>query len=171
MLKAFESQLKSQFCFWRALTIANNYIFITRIWIICRWLWLSNYIIAYDADCVPCARFKHIVNLLDVSQIIDFISLKEADKSGLLDQIPQSIRFKSFHLLGLNGDISSGPDALVDLIAILPLGHGISKLLLSVPIGRQMIRHLYLIFSRLHDKGSCHFEAKRTRNSPTKLQR
>ena len=132
---------------------------------------MSNYIIAYDADCVPCARFKHIVDLLDVYQIIDFISLTEADKSGLLDQIPQSIRFKSFHLLSPNGDIRSGSEALIDLIAILPFGHGISKLIMSVPKGRQMIRYLYLIFSRLHDKGSCHFETKRTRDSPTKFQR
>jgi hypothetical protein len=76
-------------------------------------LWLSNYIIAYDADCVPYSRFKHIVDLLDIYEIIDFISLKEADKSGLLDQVPQSIRFKSFHLLNPSGDIKSGPDALL----------------------------------------------------------
>lgn len=76
-------------------------------------MWLSNYIIAYDADCVPCSTFKHIVDLLDIYEIIDFISLKEADKSGLLDQVPQSIRFKSFHLLNPSGDIKSGPDALL----------------------------------------------------------
>jgi len=76
-------------------------------------LWLSNYIIAYDADCVPCSTFKHIVDLLDIYEIIDFISLKEADKSGLLDQVPQSIRFTSLHLLNPSGDIKSGPDALL----------------------------------------------------------
>jgi len=76
-------------------------------------LWLSNYIIAYYADCVPYSRFKHIVDLLDIYKIIDFISLKEADKSGLLDQVLQSIRFKSFHLLNPSGDIKSGPDALL----------------------------------------------------------
>ena len=132
---------------------------------------MSNYIIAYDAECLPCARFKHIVDLLDIYQIIDFISLTEADKSRLLDQIPQSIRFKSFHLLSPNGDIRSGSEALFDLIAILPLGHGISKLIMSAPKGRQMIKYLYLRFSRLHDKGSCHVETKHTRNSQRKLQR
>jgi predicted DCC family thiol-disulfide oxidoreductase YuxK len=76
-------------------------------------LWLSNYIIAYDVECIPSSRFKHIVDLLDIYEIIDFISLKEADKSGLLDQVPQSIRFKSFHLLNPSGDIKSGPDALL----------------------------------------------------------
>jgi hypothetical protein len=115
---------------------------------------------------VPCSRFKHIVDLLDVYQIIDFISLKEADKSGLLNQVPQSIGFKSFHLLNPSGDMKSGPDALINLIAILPFGYGISKLIMSVPTGQQMLEYLYLKFSRLHDKGSCHFETKHTRNSP-----
>ena len=76
-------------------------------------MWLSNYIIAYDVDCIPCSSFKHIVDLLDIYEIIDFISLKEADKSELLDQVPQSIRFKSFHLLNPSGDIKSGPDGLL----------------------------------------------------------
>ncbi len=50
--------------------------------------------------------------------MIHFVSLTEADKSGLLDQIPQSIRFKSFHLISPSGDIQSGAEALIDLITL-----------------------------------------------------
>lgn len=94
--------------------------------------------------------------------MIHFVSLTEADKSGLLDQIPQSIRFKSFHLISPSGDIQSGAEALIDLITLLPLGHSISKLIILLPSGIQMTKFFYKIFSRSHDKDSCHFRGKDT---------
>lgn len=114
--------------------------------------------VAYDANCTPCRKFKCIIDILDIYQNIDFISLTKADKIGLLDQIPKSIRFKSFHLLSPNGKVSSGPEALLDLVRILPLGNSISKFIILTPVGIQITKVIYLMFSKLHDKGSCRFE-------------
>ena len=132
---------------------------------------MSNYVLVYDANCAPCRRFKHIVDNLDVYQSIHFISLIKADEQGLLERIPQSIRFKSFHLLSPNGDILSGPEALLELIRVLPLGHVISKFILLVPGGRQLTKALYFMCSRLHDKGSCHIENNHRSSDSTKLGR
>jgi len=68
-------------------------------------------ILAYDADCGPCTKFKRIVDILDKCERIDFISLTKADQEGLLDKIPVHQRFKSFHLIFPQGETKSGSDA------------------------------------------------------------
>src|ERR1051326_2502399 len=63
----------------------------------------SKYILAYDADCGPCTRFMHVVDLLDKREKIDFIPLTIADQQGLLDRISAPLRYKSFHLIFVLG--------------------------------------------------------------------
>src|SRR5262245_47935908 len=94
---------------------------------------ISNYIIAYDADCGLCIRFAHVVDFLDIYEIIDFISLTRADQQGLLDKISVPMRYKSFHLIFPDGETKSGSDALLELIVILPGGKIISPLINYIP--------------------------------------
>ena len=82
----------------------------------------SKYILAYDANCGPCTKFKCIVDILDKYERIDFISLIKADQEGLLDKVPVHQRYKSFHLIFTKGDTKSGSEALLELIVILPGG-------------------------------------------------
>jgi predicted DCC family thiol-disulfide oxidoreductase YuxK len=114
-----------------------------------------NHILAYDVDCGPCTKFKRIVDLLDARHRIDFLSLHKADKLGLLNGIPHLMRYTSFHLICPNGEILSGADGLVRLVAILPLGNQISKLIALIPKGEWMIGFLYKTFSRLHNSSTC----------------
>jgi predicted DCC family thiol-disulfide oxidoreductase YuxK len=116
---------------------------------------LANHILAYDVDCGPCTRFKRIVELLDARHRIDFLSLHKADKLGLLKGIPHPMRYTSFHLICPDGEIFSGADGLVRLVAILPLGNQISKLIALTPGGEWMIKLLYKTFSRLHNSPTC----------------
>jgi predicted DCC family thiol-disulfide oxidoreductase YuxK len=116
---------------------------------------LANHILAYDVDCGPCTRFKRIVELLDARHRIDFLSLHKADKLGLLKGIPHPMRYTSFHLICPDGEILSGADGLVRLVAILPLGNQISKLIVLTPGGEWMIKLLYKTFSRLHNSATC----------------
>ena len=89
----------------------------------------SKYILAYDADCGPCTKFRRIVDILDKYERIDFISLTKADQEGLLDEIPVHKRYLSFHLICPKGDAKSGSEALLELIAILPGGKIISPII------------------------------------------
>lgn len=116
---------------------------------------MANHILAYDVDCGPCTRFKRIVELLDARHRIDFLSLHKADKLGLLKGIPHPMRYTSFHLICPDGEILSGADGLVRLVAILPLGNQISKLIALTPGGEWMIKLLYKTFSRLHNSPTC----------------
>ena len=115
----------------------------------------SKYILAYDAYCGPCRRFRRAVDILDKHEKIDFISLTNADQAGLLDKIYAPLRYKSFHLIFPDGEITSGSDALLKLIGILPGGKIISQLIDCLPGGKQSIRFIYATISRLHDVTLC----------------
>ena len=115
----------------------------------------SKYILAYDANCGSCTKFKRIVDILDKYERIDFISLTKADEEGLLDKIPVHQRYKSFHLIFPKGDAKSGSEALLELIAILPGGKIISPIINYFPGGKKAVQFIYKRFSRLHDRGSC----------------
>jgi predicted DCC family thiol-disulfide oxidoreductase YuxK len=114
-----------------------------------------RYILAYEVDCGPCTRFARVVVFLDKYEKIDFISLTRADQQGLLDKISAPLRYKTFHLIFPDGQAKSGSEALLDLIAILPLGRMISPIINYFPGGKQIMRFIYNRFSRLHNTGSC----------------
>jgi len=86
---------------------------------------------------------------------LEFLSLTEADEIGLLNRVPQSMRYNSFHLISPNLDIQSGAESLLDLIGLFPLGHHISKLIALAPGGKRLMTCVYSIFSKLHDSDSC----------------
>ena len=116
---------------------------------------LNGYVVAYDVDCGPCTQFKRLVDLLDGYDRISFVSLKYADDQGLLDKIPESIRFDSFHLIFPDGEAKSGAEALPDLISLFPLGRPISKFIVLLPGGKRVIRFLYYRFAKLRKYSSC----------------
>jgi predicted DCC family thiol-disulfide oxidoreductase YuxK len=115
----------------------------------------SRYILAYDADCGPCTRFRRIVDILDKYEKIDFISLTKADQEGLLDKIPIHQRYTSFHLIFPKNETKSGSEAVLELISILPAGKIISPIINKLPGAKKTVRLIYKTFSRLHDRGSC----------------
>ncbi|MFY9799346.1 MAG: DCC1-like thiol-disulfide oxidoreductase family protein [Candidatus Nitrosopolaris sp.] len=109
----------------------------------------SKYILAYDANCGPCTKFRRMVEILDKYERIDFISLTKVDQEGLLDEIPVHKRYKSFHLIFPKGETKSGSDALLELIVILPGGRIISPIINYFPGGKKAARFIYKRFSRL----------------------
>jgi predicted DCC family thiol-disulfide oxidoreductase YuxK len=115
----------------------------------------SKYILAYDANCGPCTKFKRIVDILDKYEKIDFIPVTKADQEGLLDKVPVRQRYKSFHLIFPTGEAKSGSEAVLELIVILPGGKIISPIINNFPGGKKAVRFIYNRFSRLHDEGSC----------------
>jgi predicted DCC family thiol-disulfide oxidoreductase YuxK len=125
----------------------------------------SKYILAYDADCGPCTRFRNLVDILDKYENIDFMPLTEADQKGLLDVIPAPLRYESFHLIFPNGEAKSGSEALLELIVILPGGKMISSTINYLPGGKHIVRSMYQRFSRLHDTGSCRINNNNNNNN------
>ncbi len=115
---------------------------------------------AYDADCGPCTTFKRVVDFLDRYDKIDFVSFIDANNSGILDEIPFSIRFSSFHLIFPTGKIMSGSDALLDLIKIFPLGFIVSKSIEFIPGGKNIVKFVYHKFSLLRNRSSCNINKK-----------
>jgi predicted DCC family thiol-disulfide oxidoreductase YuxK len=105
-----------------------------------------------------------VVDILDRHEKIDFVSLTRADQLGLLDKIPTLLRYKSFHLISANGEVKSGGEALLEVIAMLPGGKVISPIINYFPVGKQIMGLIYERFSRLHDRGSCSTNDNITKN-------
>jgi len=120
---------------------------------------MKRYILAYDADCGPCTRFKRVIGFLDSYQRINPLPLVKADSEGILDRVPVSRRHRSFHLVGPDGTVLSGAAAIPALVGLLPAGGLPSRLMVSAPGGPRVVRFVYQAFSRLHDSGSCTFRA------------
>jgi predicted DCC family thiol-disulfide oxidoreductase YuxK len=115
-----------------------------------------TYLLAYDADCGPCARFRSIVELLDSEGAIEFVPLREADSSGRLDSIDQAARYRSFHLVSSDGSAWSGAEALAPLSTVLhPGGRLVSRVISGLPAARRAVSFGYSTLARLHEKGSC----------------
>jgi predicted DCC family thiol-disulfide oxidoreductase YuxK len=112
-------------------------------------------ILAYDADCGPCATFKAVIKLLDVRGKLTFIPLVEAEEQGLLSGIQPDVRHQSFHLIAGHDDILSGAAALPRLAGILSNGRPIELVVTSFPGVFLFVSFVYRVFSRSHDSGSC----------------
>jgi predicted DCC family thiol-disulfide oxidoreductase YuxK len=116
----------------------------------------SGYILAYDAGCGPCSRFKAVVDFLDAKGLIEFVTLEHAEKAGTLEDIDPSLRYRSFHLMAPGRGPLSGADALLPLVKLLlPGGRVISKAIEVIPGSRRSISFGYSALSRLHDAGAC----------------
>jgi len=111
--------------------------------------------LVYDADCGPCRFFRDADGVLDVRHRMTFLPLDRADETGLLDEMPVELRFKSFHLLLPSREALSGAEALPELIRLFPGGTVASKLMTGAPGGRWALTSVYSVLSRLHEVGSC----------------
>ena len=111
-------------------------------------------ILVYDADCGPCTDFRRLVSFFDIRKRMSYVGLVEADREGLLRSIPAAERFRSFHLIGPNGDVESGTEALPTLLGLLPGGTVSSRLSLNPPVAAAIVG-LYSTLSRLHGTAGC----------------
>ena len=118
-------------------------------------------ILAFDSDCGPCKRFSRIVDFLDRHERIDFMPLAIADNKGLLDKIPEHLRYKSFHLILPDGEVKSATEGVLQLIAILPMGSIISPIVNHFPGGKRLVRFIYNQAAKLRKNGSCSIDGNR----------
>lgn len=118
---------------------------------------MRRYLLAYDADCGPCTRFKRYVEFLDSYGKLDFTPLIEADEKGFLDRVPTALRHRAFHLISPSGEVLSGAKALPTLVNLLPTGTLLSKVMTMVPGGFRATAFVYGVAARLHDTGSCRY--------------
>ena len=128
-----------------------------------------EYLVAHDADCGPCARFRQAISFFDGYHRIEFLSLVEADNRGLLEDIAPSRRYRSMHLISPQGEVWSGADALPILIHLLPTGSVLSRIMTSVPGAMPIAVFVYSTFARLHDVGSCRYTSAASRGSLASL--
>ena len=113
------------------------------------------YTLAYDQDCGPCSAFRRAVGFLDPGHRMRFVSLTDAERSGLLDGIPLARRRASFHVVSDRGACASGADALPVLASQLPGGPLTSRAMRSSSAVFGVAAFAYRSLSRLHAAESC----------------
>lgn len=110
--------------------------------------------LAYDASCGPCTTFKGVVDFLDALGRIEFLSLQEAEGSGLMNEIEPSSRYASFHLFSPASagrrKALSGPDALLPLARALCPSRTVATAIERAPGGSRLLGSAYSVLSRLH---------------------
>src|SRR5579875_138134 len=99
----------------------------------------ERYHLVYDADCTLCSRFKRVVDFLDKYEKLDYVSLREAEACGLLDSIPNGRRHSSFHLVSPKGKVTSGSQAIPELVRLLPSGTIVSFLISHFPKAERIL--------------------------------
>jgi len=115
----------------------------------------STYVLAYDSDCGPCRSLKRLVSFLDPGGSIEYVSLREADREGLLDPVPHRSRYASAHLILPGGGVLSGARAMPKILELLPGGFLTSRVAGGWGPGRRLTRFVYVAASRLHGADDC----------------
>jgi len=123
---------------------------------------LGMAVLAYDADCGPCSRFRSLVEFLDARGVIRYTTLGAADHLGSLNDIPPEARYGSFQLILADGHVVGGGDAIPSLVELLPFGKKTAKLLTTLPGGTWLVKIVYSSLSRLHETGYCRKEPNAT---------
>jgi predicted DCC family thiol-disulfide oxidoreductase YuxK len=116
---------------------------------------VSKHVLAYDSDCGPCTKFMHLVDSLDRSDRIEFISITNAIREHLLDELPRDAAYRSFHLILPDGAVKSGSEGLLELIGILPGGRISNQIIRYMPGAKGLVRLIYTKLSTLHNNSSC----------------
>ena len=111
-------------------------------------------VLAYDASCGPCSKFRAVVGFFDVRSRIAFLDIGDADRAGLLNSVPQAHRYASFHIVTPQGTMAgavgvvSGQGAILSLVGALSAPA--AKVVGRVSALEAAIRFGYSTLSRLH---------------------
>jgi predicted DCC family thiol-disulfide oxidoreductase YuxK/chromate transport protein ChrA len=123
--------------------------------VVLRVIGMPRTLLAYDAHCEPCTRFRNLVHFIDSKGEIEFISLVDAEDAGLLEKVPKAERHTSFHLILPDGRLLTGAEAVPTLLELLPGGKMLSRVITSAPGGPLVISTVYDGFARGHDGSAC----------------
>ncbi len=110
--------------------------------------------LAYDDVCNNCVRFKRMVEAVDRGRMMRYVSLRDAEGRGLLDSVPNELRYASFHLVAPDGIVESGSAAIPTLFGLL-VRHKRAGAIGSLPGAMSFLTRLYSAASTLHQTGSC----------------
>ncbi len=114
---------------------------------------------AYDDDCDNCVRFKRTVEAIDRGRKLRYVSLRDAERRGLLNGVPTELRCASFHLISAHGVVESGGAAIPTLVGLLGGGKRIGAVA-KLPGAMSFLTKLYAAATTLHHTDSSRRESE-----------
>ena len=91
-----------------------------------------------------------MASFLDASHAVEFVSIQEAGRVGLLDSVPLSSWYSSSRLVAKDGTVTAGGGAFLALMSELPSCRLPSMALGHLPHGRTSVEWFYGVLARVH---------------------
>jgi len=117
----------------------------------------GGYVLLYDADCGLCSALGRLVRALDVRRRIRTKPILAS--RDLLRAVPVEEHLAAFHVISPDGRISSGGDAVPELVGAFPVLAGMGRLLRESAVLMALTRRAYGVAARLRDALTCRVRA------------
>ncbi len=112
-----------------------------------------SYVLLFDRDCGICSASARWIHVLDLRFRIRVRAIQGS--RDLLMKIPEDRLLDAVHVVGPDGRVSSGGEALPTLIEALPMGLGFGRLLRGSAPLMTVVHRSYGFISRFRDRLVC----------------
>lgn len=116
---------------------------------------MTTAFLLYDDECGMCRAFARIVGALDLHRRMTRVPFAHPKASVLLNSLPLSEQYRSFHLVLPTGRIHSAGAGVPAVVGLLPTGAVVSKLLARAPQLLRTIRYLYDLAATEKELSAC----------------
>jgi predicted DCC family thiol-disulfide oxidoreductase YuxK len=90
-------------------------------------------VLLYDDECGFCRWSVSKVLAWDGARRVRPVALQDDEASELLGGMDPAKRMRSWHLVGIDGSVSSGGDAVAPLLRLLPGGSALAPVVAAFP--------------------------------------
>ena len=105
----------------------------------------------YDADCALCTFFRNVILRLDIHHRIVSIPIGSPEADPYLGDLGEERRWASMHVVAPAGNRTSAGPALLELLRVLPLLHGVAGILGARGRGVRLADRIYAFTVRLRE--------------------
>ena len=116
-----------------------------------------SYVLLYDRDCGICSAVSRWIHVVDIRGRIRLQSIQSG--RAFLSGVPEERMFDAWHMVTLDGQVTTGGDAVPTLVGAFPIGAGFGRLLRGSSVLMRQIHRLYAFLTRFRDRLVCRLDA------------
>ena len=113
----------------------------------------AGYTLLFDGECRICSAFARGVRMIDVRRNLRVRPIQES--GPLLAAVPESVRLGAAHVVGPDGRVSSGAEAMPALVAALLDGPRLEGRLRGSEVSMAALDRAYRLMVELRGRLTC----------------